>query len=43
MKISLTRRIDLGAKGFVLKDSALTDIIECIKPSPPPSITPVMR
>ena len=23
--------IDLGAKGFVLKDSALTDIIECIK------------
>ncbi|MFT3744549.1 MAG: response regulator transcription factor [Pyrinomonadaceae bacterium] len=23
--------IDLGAKGYVLKDSALTDIIECIK------------
>ena len=23
--------IDLGAKGFVLKDSALTDIVECIK------------
>jgi DNA-binding NarL/FixJ family response regulator len=23
--------IDLGAKGFVLKDSALTDIIECVK------------
>lgn len=23
--------IDLGAKGFVLKDSALTDIIDCIK------------
>jgi DNA-binding NarL/FixJ family response regulator len=23
--------IDLGARGFVLKDSALTDIIECIK------------
>jgi DNA-binding NarL/FixJ family response regulator len=23
--------IDLGAKGFVLKDSALTDMIECIK------------
>lgn len=23
--------VDLGAKGFVLKDSALTDIIECIK------------
>jgi DNA-binding NarL/FixJ family response regulator len=23
--------IDLGAKGFVMKDSALTDIIECIK------------
>ncbi len=23
--------IDLGAKGFVLKDSALTDIIECIQ------------
>ncbi len=23
--------IDMGAKGFVLKDSALTDIIECIK------------
>ena len=23
--------IDLGAKGFVLKDSALSDIIECIK------------
>ena len=23
--------IDLGAKGFVLKDSAMTDIIECIK------------
>lgn len=23
--------IDLGAKGFVLKDSALTDIIECLK------------
>ncbi|MFZ1702501.1 MAG: response regulator transcription factor [Pyrinomonadaceae bacterium] len=23
--------IDLGAKGFVLKDSAVTDIIECIK------------
>lgn len=25
------KAIDLGAKGFVLKDSALTDIIECIK------------
>lgn len=23
--------IDLGAKGFVLKDSALTDIVDCIK------------
>jgi DNA-binding NarL/FixJ family response regulator len=23
--------IDLGAKGFVLKDSALSDIVECIK------------
>lgn len=23
--------IDLGARGFVLKDSALTDIIECVK------------
>ena len=23
--------LDLGAKGFVLKDSALTDIIECVK------------
>lgn len=23
--------IDLGARGFVLKDSALTDIVECIK------------
>lgn len=23
--------IDLGAKGYVLKDSALTDIIECVK------------
>jgi len=23
--------IDLGAKGFVLKDSALADIVECIK------------
>ena len=23
--------IDLGAKGFVIKDSALTDIIECVK------------
>jgi len=30
MKIYSTR-IDLGAKGFVLKDSALSDIIKCIK------------
>ena len=27
----LNEAIDLGAKGFVLKDSALNDIIECIK------------
>ena len=31
----LTRKLDAGAKGFLLKDGALPEIIDCIKPSPP--------
>lgn len=30
-EIMFNEAIDLGAKGFVLKDSALSDIVECIK------------